>query len=366
MSEFIWILIWIGFVAIVARSVNVTKSEVVLGVQEERWYWIIAFLAFLPVLIMAGNRSYGIGDTFAYKQSFLAMPDTLDGMADYMAKNTKDAGFYFFSSLIKIYISDDPRVWLWIIAIIQSLLLVSFFRKYSSSYIISYFLFVVSGEYISWMFNGMRQFLAVTIVLLAVPFIAKKKYIRAILIVLLASTIHQTALLMIPIMFVVQGEAWNKKTVIYVLLIMAAVLFINQFTDFLEESLAGTQYSNVVAEYKELKDNGTSFLRVLVFSVPTIMSLIFRDKINARGNKFVMLSVNMSVASTGIYIVSMLTSGIFIGRLPIYCSLFNYLLLPWMLREMFDISIRTIVYTVMVMFYLVFYWFQMGVTWGMI
>ena len=215
------------------------------------------------------------------------------------------------------------------------------------------------------MYNGIRQFIAVTIILLATKHIAKKKYVRAIVIILFAATIHQSALIMIPIIFFVQGEAWNKRTVVFALIIMASVMFINQFTSVLDDSLVGTQYQSVVSQFKETKNAGTSIPRVLVFSVPAIMSLVFRDKINEKGDSFIKLCVNMSVISSGIYIISMFTSGIFVGRLPIYCSLFNYLLLPWILDEMFDISIRTIVYTAMVFLYLIFYWFQMSVVWQM-
>lgn len=44
----------------------------------------------------------------------------------------------------------------------------------------------------------------------------------------------------------------------------------------------------------------------------------------------------MSIVSAGIYLVSMFTSGIYIGRLPIYCSLYSYVLLPWEIKHLFN------------------------------
>lgn len=42
------------------------------------------------------------------------------------------------------------------------------------------------------------------------------------------------------------------------------------------------------------------------------------------------------IISTALYAISMVTSGIFIGRLPIYCSLYaNGILLPWELNHLF-------------------------------
>ena len=46
---------------------------------------------------------------------------------------------------------------------------------------------------------------------------AKKKYIPLIAIILLGATFHASALLMIPIIFIVQGKAWNKKSVLCIL-----------------------------------------------------------------------------------------------------------------------------------------------------
>ena len=71
----------------------------------------------------------------------------------------------------------------------------------------------------------------------------------------------------------------------------------------------------------------------------------------------------MSIITAGIYVISMVTSGIYIGRLPIYTSLFNYILLPWELDEMFSFSTRKLMYMIMILSYMVFYYVQMHLTW---
>ena len=364
-SKYILILFWIGFVALLAKYVPLTKKETVIGYdgEVERYYWLFAFIAFLPVIIMAANRSWYIGDTFAYRISFEKMPDAVDGLHDYLAKNTKDVGFYYLSAIFKIFISNDPRVYFWVIACIQGSILIWFYRKYSPSYLMSFFLFVVSSDYLSWMFNGIRQFLAVTIVLLAVPFFLRKKYIRGIIIILFAATIHQTALMMLPIIFLVQGETWNKKTIVFTILVIAALVFLDQFTNLLEESLSNTQYKNVMNDIEEFGNKGTNFFRVLVYSVPALLSFIYRKSINADAPIFIKLSANMCVISSGLYIVSMFTSGVFMGRLPIYCSLFGYLFLPWISSKEFDGKTRQIIYFLMITLYLVYYYIQVHTTW---
>lgn len=367
-SEYVLILLWVGFAALIGINVALKKKETVIGYdgEVERYYWLFAFITFLPIILMAANRSWYVGDTFAYRTSFEKMPTSADELQEYLAGNTKDAGFYFLSAIFKIFISNDPRFYFGIIALVQGLIIVWFFRKYSPSYLVSVFLFVASADYLSWMYNGIRQFLAVTIVLLAIPLFLKKKYISGIIIILLAATIHQTALMMLPIVFLVQGEAWNKRTIVFTILVIAVLVFLDQFTHLLEDGLSNTQYKNVMSDIEEYGNKGTNFFRVLVYSVPAILSFVYRKSINAEAPQFVKLSANMSIVSSGIYIVSMFTSGVFIGRLPIYCSLFGYIFLPWVINIRFDEKARRIVYFSMILLYLIFYYVQVHITWGVV
>ena len=159
-------------------------------------------------------------------------------------------------------------VYFLILAAIQLLIIAFVCRRMSVDYWLSIFLFVASTDYLSWMFNGIRQFTAAVIIFSATELIIRKKYIPSVLLILLASTMHQSALIMLPVIFLIQGKAFNKKTVICVLLSVTALAFIDQFTDFLGSALADTQYKNVVSDWKSFNDDGTNPLRVLVYAMP--------------------------------------------------------------------------------------------------
>ena len=72
----------------------------------------------------------------------------------------------------------------------------------------------------------------------------KKKYVPAVILILLASTIHGSVLIMLPIIFVVQGKAWNKRTVFTTLVFVIGIVFIDRFTSILVTLLTETQYSD--------------------------------------------------------------------------------------------------------------------------
>ena len=183
----------------------------------------------------------------------------------------------------------------------------------------------------------------------------KKKYVPAVLTVLFAALFHGSALLVLPFIFIAQGQAWNKKTILFIIVVIVAVMFIGEFTDILDTLLAETQYKNVVSDWQDFQDDGTNIIRVLVYAIPSILSLVGLRFIKYADDPVINLCTNMSIASVGFYVVSMFTSGIFIGRLPIYFSLYSYILLPWEIEHMFSEKSVKLVYLAMIAGYLGFY-----------
>lgn len=185
----------------------------------------------------------------------------------------------------------------------------------------SFFLFVVSTDYMSWMFNGIRQFIAAAGFLACFGLLVKKKYVFLICIILLLSTIHASVLIMLPIIFIIQGKAWNRKTILFILAIGVMILFIDRFTPFLDNLLSETQYSDIVTNDLWLSDDGTSIFRILVYSVPAILSLIGKKYIDEANDPVINLCTNASACTMILYALSGVSSGIYIGRLPIYTTL---------------------------------------------
>lgn len=354
MSNYYLILVWVAVAWMIGLCTKVQRTEYVCGEKVQRYYPLWAFLIYLPLVIWSGFRGY-VGDTGAYMEMFREIPSGLRNISSYMDTIEKDKGFYLFSAVIKDLIGDNVNVYFIILALIQVALLIKVYRKYSSNYIVTFFLFVASTDYISWMFNGIRQFTAVTITFFAFEYILKKKYVPAVLIVLFAALFHGSALLVLPFIFIAQGQAWNKKTILFIIAVIVAVMFIGEFTDILDTLLAETQYKNVVSDWQEFQDDGTNIIRVLVYAIPSILSLVGLRFIKYADDPVINLCTNMSIASVGFYVVSMFTSGIFIGRLPIYFSLYSYILLPWEIEHMFSEKSVKLVYLAMIAGYLGFY-----------
>src|SRR5690606_31318416 len=110
-----------------------------------------------------------------------------------------DFGFNLFQLLLQ-QLSRDPQVLIFTTALITNLLIVYVFSQYSRMFEIAIYVFITSGMYITSM-NGIRQYMAAAIVFTATRYIMDGNWKKFILISLLAGTIHNTALMMIPIYF---------------------------------------------------------------------------------------------------------------------------------------------------------------------
>ena len=363
LSQYVLIFGWLGLMAVFGKYANVKKEVLIEGVKETRYYWLFAVIVIMPLIFIAGFRPDLFGDTGAYILHYDYAPDSLDELYDYVFTRDKDKGFYFILAIIKIFITKDPHVFFTIIAAFQAIVLVSVYRYYSSDLILPLFLFVASADYITWMFNGIRQFTAAMIYFAFVPLLLKKKYVPLILVILFTSLFHQSALILIPVIFIVQGKAWNKRTLTFIALVIIAIVFVGSFTGIMDNSLQNTQYKNVVTDYTSMGDDGTHPIRALVYSIPTLIALYGRKRIAESNSKLLNICVNMSIVSTGLYFVSVFTSGMFLGRLPMYCSLFNYILLPMELNLIFEEDMRKIIKLATIVLYLAYYVFQVHFTW---
>lgn len=367
LTNYWWLLLWPAIVGAFLILFPLKQRESVMGQYVERWNIFPAIVLAAPYVIWAAFRPDGWGDTSSYRFLYDMVPSSLGELKSYVSSQTKDKGFAVLSVLIKTVFGNSDVVFFFILALLQMTCVVLIFRKYSCNYWLSIFLFVASTDYMSWMHNGIRQFTAVALVFAGTGLMLKKKYVPLIILILVASTIHGSALLMVPIVFIIQGKAWNKKTLLCIFLSLLALVFVNQFTNMLDTLLSDTQYTNVVSDWESMADDGTNPIRVLVYSVPTILSLVGYRYIKKTDDSVINLAVNAGIVATAISIISMGTSGVFIGRLPIFCSMYSTgILLPWEIKHMFTKDSSKIVLLVTIFCYIAFFYYQMHFTWNLL
>ncbi len=313
--------------------------------------WSYAIISMGYLTFWAALRS-GFVDTNAYIRLFVYAPTGMDAAFDVLKNSDKSPGFDFLQIVFKTYVSTDFHWWLTLIAVTTAIPITKTIRKYSTNYLYSIFLFLTSTQFI-WMFNGIRQFWAAAIMFGCSSLLEDGKTIKYMVILLLCSTIHTTALIMLPMYFFARGKPFSRRMLIFILAVLSCAISIAPLMDSMETILQGSAYANNLNQF--IEDDGVHPLRVALSAVPVILAYIKRKQIAMMNNRFVNICVNMSTISVGLYFVGMFTSGIMIGRLPAFFIMYSFILIPFLIDTVYK-KYKMQFYIGFTAVYLIFYY----------
>lgn len=325
MTAYLTMFVWLG----ACKYLNSSLSEIRGNKHHEEVSFLFAFVSISYIVIVIGLRN-GVGDTPAYISMFNDLPSKFSFQIVDTFK--KDKGFFLLSTFFKCFISDDFHLWLLSIACISGGCIAYGLKCYSEDYLFSLLLFLLTVQFV-WMMNGIRQFIAVTILFANSHLIVRRKIIPFLLLVLFLSSIHITALIMIPIYFMVWCKPFSWKMISYATLILVIGLSIDRIAEsfsFVLEDSSYEGYIDVMAT-----SAGSSFFRALVAAGPPILAYICRKYIYQADVPIINVSVNMTLFSAICYYIASISGGILIGRIPIYFDVYNLILLPWLIRHSF-------------------------------
>lgn len=169
-----------------------TNKGVVLN---EKIYFGFFSLIFVFVL---GFRDVTVGiDTGNYLSMFNRVNDASD-FWQYLVEFTE--GGYITIQKIVGFIGLDFNTFLFIVAIITVIPIMIVIKKYSYNPSFSIFLYVAFGFY-TFALSAIRQGLAISICCLSVIYIDKQKFWKYLVCILVASSIHMTAMIFFPAYF---------------------------------------------------------------------------------------------------------------------------------------------------------------------
>lgn len=297
----------------------------------------------MACMVLVAGLQNNIGDTFFYMHAFDMHTYTWEDV-----RTGKDVGFILIQMALQSF-TDDPQMLVFTVALLTNVLVVMTFRTYARMLELSLYVYITSGLFLVSM-NGIRQCLAAAIIFAASRYLFQGRWKAYTLIVLLAATIHQSALIMIPIYFLVRRKAWTGTTFC---LLMAAVLLVfgyNEFSEVLFSALESTQYG----QYKNFTEGGANVMRVAVYGIPLLLAYMGREKLR-RICPYADCMVNLSIL-TFIFMVISTQNWIF-ARMTIYLDFFNIVLISW-ICHLFVTKERKLVYYGILICYLLFFYYE--------
>lgn len=311
----------------------------------------VAFLTMGYLVFWIGMRS-GIADTYAYIGGFKSSNPDMSQIPEILASKMKGQAWWISIIAFKAIISDNYHVWLMALAMVMGFSVAYCYKRYSESFFLSVLLFILSGNF-TWMLNGMRQFLCVTTLMLATPWLLKGKTVHYMALIAVLSLCHFTVWLMVPIYFVVRQKPWGKITLLSILGAGIACALAIPLAGIVENTIQSTSYagSTIFAE----GDDGVHPIRVIVAAIPAILAWFNRKNIEAENNTLLNICINMSILTALLFTFGVFTSGILMGRLPIYCEVYAAISLPLLIHRMMPSGKRNIILVSCILGYCSFY-----------
>jgi transmembrane protein EpsG len=302
---------------------------------------ILVFGAVLTSVLISGLRS-NIGDTYFYRHAYESNDFTWNSI-----KEGENIGFGVFQMFLKQY-SDDGQVMIFTAALITNSLIFLVLYKYSRMFELSAYVYITSGMYLVSM-NGLRQFLTAAIVFTATKFLIDGSWKRYILVVLFASTLHESALILIPIYFLVRFKAWSKATFVLIFSSIVLAIGFDKFSVILFSAIENTQYGH----YSDFQEGGTNIFRVAVHAAPVVIAYFGREKLAKifPNSDYI---VNMSILDLVFMIIS--TQNWIFARFTIYFGLYQLILISWLVKVFSEKDQRLVYYAILVCYLLYFYY----------
>ncbi|GIM28750.1 transmembrane protein EpsG [Clostridium polyendosporum] len=307
------------------------------------------FIILTIIILISGFRSpNSIGDTGTYTYTY-----RLINVNPHLLDNSKDYGFTLIMILLN-KISRNPQILIFFTAFITNLFIILALYKYAKPFALGIYLYFGTVLYYVTM-NGIRQSMAAAILFWAVRYVINNQWKTYFIIVILVSTLHGSAVIFLPLYFLVRKEVWNRTFwAVFFISVMLVVAF-RPMLGIIVKFLETTQYSNYG---RDMANNSSSvnLIRLSVTFVPIVLAYLVKDKVR---NQWPESSVFIYMSLFNCIFMLFSTQYLYFYRLCIYFELYNLILIS-RLVHFYDKKTKMLLYTGIITFYFIFSWYQVS------
>lgn len=297
---------------------------------------IILIFAYIPMIIFSVYRVIDIGvggiDAMAYKQYFLGAKGTWSEALEFQ---NYEIGY---STIVWIFrqVSDHYTLLLFFIYTMMFILLIKYVKYITWNKYTLPSVFLLFGMIIS-SFNTTRVILAVFIGLIVYIAIYNRKYLHAILLSVLAATIHVSAIILFPaiaISYLVNNK--NKVNIKKLILYIVGIAMISVVSlEILSPYINNSKYH----VYNE--EHGIALQTYIIIFIVFILSILkFRDMIKVNSFNGTLITI----LPIGLIILPLQMEYSILYRMILYFLPIIYSLIPSLLKVYSIRSINTFYY----------------------
>jgi hypothetical protein len=305
---------------------------------------IIVFCIFLILTLFSGFRSQGVGtDSGTYARWFIDS-NSFGSVTQKFPEFGYDLlcliSHCFSDNYFSIFIlCSGITVGVWLYCI----------KNTSCLPELSIFLFIVTGTYTS-QFNTIRQAIAVSICFFALQALFEKRLLKYFVCVAIAGIFHITAIIMIPLSFILNRPFTWKNTCFIILFTGIIGLFFNNFIAV--GGMVDERFDFYVDDISEARG-----LYPTLFLVTLVVCFLFFRKIIHQHRKHYDILLNFFLLGTCIAVVSLVNgqSGSGVRRLSMYLTTAELFLWPIIFINMRHVASRLIFLIVFCSCYILYF-----------
>jgi hypothetical protein len=302
---------------------------------------LVSFVtSFLTLFILSGFRYYVGVDYTSYTKWFYTI---LENKPSYF-----EPGFTKMIQTIQIY-SYNPQT-LFVAASLIALggMYISI-KKYSINPALSVYLFCTMG-FLSHSLNLTRQFIAIGIVMLAFGFLVERKFFKFIIIIIIAALFHKTALILLPLYFLLNVKVKPK---LFILLIACSLAL-----SLLSRSIVNILLAHFYPQYQNNSLVNTALVSkyyvLMSFSLVILcIYLISQKKLSInKTNDRIMVNIVLFVAIAHTIFIWLPLA----NRLSLYIDILLIIVIPQLLHLIPNKMHRYIITVVFVVYFALTFW----------
>ena len=284
---------------------------------------IFLLITFLELFFISGFMNWNIGnDTLNYVNNFIAVISSLDLTYSHMEK-----GYLLFNKILSLFTNDAQAI-----LIVTSFFIIStifyFIYKQSKFIFLSVLLFVIFQFSVTMCL--VRQYMALSIVLLGFSFVIKRQFIKFLLCCLLAMTFHTSAVSAIVLYFIYPLNIKIKNIITILVVTSLIFLFIGPFLNNVFQVLGRYQgYIGSRLMGEEIKT--ASIVKTLMEFVVFIFCFISYFFVNNKehNSKFIIRPQFFLLSSLLALCIQFISiRGTVLERIAFYFSFFNMISIP--------------------------------------
>lgn len=342
MTVYIILLVYLLLIEALSKSLSEKRRRNFQVIFGGLGLWLVLALrsVYCGVDLMqgeAGTRNYLWMFEEAQLNSFSSF---LFGYGDRL-----EAGWMVLCKLFSLF-SDDFNVFLAFIAAIQIFLIGFVLYRTSSNIIFSYIIYFCFGLY-ALSFSGLRQATAFAITFFASYYLLKDKLKLFFLLIVLASTIHQSALIFLIVFFIRKLKFTKSRAITLFAIVILVLPVLGYLVSVISSALFSSHYNA-----KDALDSGGAYTMFIVYGLLVLLSLRFP---NNRENDFIRYMIMLAFASQSLGTVS----STYLTRIGYYFQMYFLLYFPILLETYIDKNSRGFVQFVGSLLFLAFFYLTM-------